>query len=220
MKKYFPVIAVVLILALVVGICVGSYYLPVMTADCIVRVSYTGFAQLFNEPFVYYAICGTEAVRVSEKVVEQLAPKAISGSKYGDVSTAQWFERLIYVSHVKYFDYKDFLWRNDPWLATEFGEKYRVYYDHHAGGERMPNEKEQAVMLQAAQSMHSGDIDDWSSGGSMERTLTWFILISNGEQMMLQHKEEALYRPMEDGTFELLMECPVGGQFDYFWFPE
>ena len=36
---------------------------------------------------------------------------------------------------------------------------------------------------------------------------------------LVQHQEDALYLPMPDGTFQLLMECPRGGQFDYFRFP-
>ena len=220
MKKWLPLLAVVLILALVVGICVGSYYLPVMTADCIVRVSYTGFAQLFHEPFVYYAVCGNEAVRVSEQVVEQLEPKAISGSKYGDLSSTQWFTHLFYMKQPIGFQSKKFLYGDNPWLPTNFGESYRVYYDHWGGAERMPDEQEQQVLVDAAQTLHSGDINDFSSTDGIYRGLTWYILVSNGEHMLVQLKEEALYRPMEDGTFELLMECPVGGQFDYFWFPE
>ena len=219
MKKWFPLLAVVLILVLTAGFCVGSYYLPVMTADCIVRVAYRGNMQWLVEPFEYYAICGTEAVRVSEQVVEQLAPEAISGSRYGDVSSTEWFAHLYHAHRASYFGAKDFLERNDPWLPTDFGETYRVYYHHWHGAERMPDEKEQQILVNTAQQMHSGDINDFSSAGGPARGLTWYILVSHGEQKLVQLKEEALYRPMEDGTFAHLMDCPAGGQFDYFWFP-
>ena len=220
MKKYFPVIAVVLILVVTAGICVGSYYFPVMTADCIVRVSYTGFSALFREPYQYYAISGDDAVPVNTWVLEQVAPEVISGSKYGDLSSTQWFTHLFYMKQPIGFNSKNFLYRDDPWLPTNFGESYRVYYDHWGGAERMPDEQEQQVLVDAAQTLHSGDINDFSSTDGIYRGLTWYILVSNGEHILVQLKEEALYRPKEDGTFELLMECPVGGQFDYFWFPE
>ena len=83
----------------------------------------------------------------------------------------------------------------------------------------MPEEQEQKVLLDAAQTLHSGDINDWSSTNGIDRGLTWYILVSNGDQMLLQMKEEQLYRPMADGSFELVMDCPESGQFDYYWFP-
>ena len=207
----------VLVLAVVIGI--GSCYWPVWAADCIVRISYTGFAGLFHERYAYYAICGDHAVRVAPWVLEQLAPEAISGSKYKDMETTQWFTRLMYVYDVSHFESKDFLQRNHPWLPTDFGERYRVYYHRWAGEERMPDAVQQAVLVHAAEKLHSGDIEDYSMMGGLDRGLTWYILVSNGEKLLLQHKEETLYRPLEDGTFQLLMECPQDGQFDYFWFP-
>ena len=212
-------LVLILVAVMILGVWLGSNYLPVMMADCIVRVAYRGTMQWLVEPFEYYAICGTEAVRVSEQVVEQLAPMAISGSRYGDVSSTEWFAHLYYAHRVPYFQATDFLYRNDPWLPTDFGETYRVYYHHWHGAERMPDEKEQQILVNAAQQMHSGDINDFSSAGGPARGLTWYILVSHGEQKLVQLKEEALYRPMEDGTFAHLMDCPAGGQFDYFWFP-
>lgn len=219
MKKWLPGLAVVLILLLIVGVCIGSYYVPVMTADCIVRVSYTGFAQLYHEPYAYYAVRGTDAVRVAPWVLEQIAPEVISGSKYGDVASTQWFAHLYYAPYLSYFQSEQFLERDNPWMPTDFGENYRVYYDHWHGAERMPEEQEQKVLLDAAQTLHSGDINDWSSTNGIDRGLTWYILVSNGDQMLLQLKEEQLYRPMVDGSFELVMDCPESGQFDYYWFP-
>lgn len=216
MKKW---LAILLALVLAVTVWIGSYYLPVWTADCIVRVSYTGFNALFREPYAYYAVCGDNAVCISPWVLEQIAPEAISRSVYNDVSSTQWFAHLYYAHRVPYFQAKEFLDRNDPWLPTKFGENYRVYYDHWHGAERLPDEREQQVLVGAAETLHSGDINDWSSAGGPARGLTWYILVSNGEKQLLQLKEEALYLPMEDGTFRHIMDCPEGGQFDYFWFP-
>ena len=216
MKKW---LALGLALVLILVLWIGSYVLPVTMADCIVRVHYTGLAMLSYGGDAYYAICGNHAIRVSEQVLEQLAPKVLSGSKYGDLSSTQWFARLHYVPYLSYFQSEHFLHRNYPWLATEFGEKYRVYYHHWTGAERTPNEKEQQVLLNAAQTLHSGDIDDYTSSNGIERGLTYYVLISNGEQMLLQHEGEGLYRPMEDGTFELIMKIPNGGDLEYIWFP-
>ena len=219
MKTWKQLLILVLILGLIAGICVASYYLPVMTADCVVRVAYRGFSQLFNEPYEYYAVCGSTAVQVAPWVLEQIAPEAIEGSVYGDLSSAHWFTRLYYAPYLSYYESEKFLERNDPWLSTEFGEKYRVYYHHWHGEERMPDETEQQVLVNAAETLHSGDINDISSSDGIGRGLTWYILVANGEQMLLQLKEEALYRPLEDGSFAHIMDCPEGGQFDYYWFP-
>lgn len=220
MKKWFVILLVaVLVLAVVIGI--GSCYWPVWAADCIVRISYTGFAGLFHERYAYYAICGDNAVRVAPWVLEQLAPEAISGNKYKDTMvTHQWFAHLYYMPRVEMFNGDKFLSRNDPWMPTEFGEKYRVYYQGWSGTKIDAGTEVQAVMVDAAHYFHDGDINNMSSYSySGERGLTWYILVSNGEKLLLQHKEETLYRPLEDGTFQLLMECPPDGQFDYFWFP-
>lgn len=218
MKRWLPIFAAVLIL-LFVGVWIGSYYLPVMTADCIVRVSYTGFAQLIHPPYEYYAVCGTEAVPVSTWVLEQIAPEAISGSSFGDTAPTQWLAHLYYAHRASHFGANEFLERNDPWLPTDFGETYRVYYHHWHGADRMPEETELQMLVDAAHSLHTGDINDWSSAGGPARGLTWYILVSDGERHLLQHKEEALYLPLEDGTFAHIMDCPEDGQFDYYWFP-
>ena len=79
----------------------------------------------------------------------------------------------------------------------------------------------QAVMRQAAHAFHDGDPDSWCSmdNASGERGLTWFIVVSDGKQILVQHQEDALYLPMDDGTFRIVMKCPEDGQFDYYWFP-
>lgn len=218
MKKWIAIICAV-VLALLFW--AGAYFWPVWTADCVVRVSYTGFNGILHEPYEYYAVSGNDAVKVSEWVLQMAAPEAISGNKYKDQKTTQWITELIYMPRVDAFESKEFLQRNNPWLPTDFGENYRVYYHRWGGAERMPDEAEQALMVRAAETLHSGDIEDWSSMGAAlgERGLTWFIVASNGEQVMLQHREERLYRIRDDGSLEAVMDCPQGGQFDYYWFP-
>ena len=218
MKKWLVALLVlVLVLAVVIGI--GSRYWPVMMADCVIRVHYTGFSQLFHEEYAYYAVCGNFVFGVSEDVAQQMAPEVVSGSPYGDMSYTQWFTHLYYAPYLSYYESKEFVYRNHPWLATEFGEQYRVYYDHWRGTKREPDKKEQQAMVHAAQTLHSGDLEDWSMSDGIGRQLTWYMLVSNGEQMLLQLEEEALYRVMEDGSLVKLMSAPSGGQFEYFWFP-
>ena len=220
MKNRLVVLLLVSVLVLAVVLGIGSTYWPVMLADCVIRVHYTGFSQMFHAEYAYYAVCGNFVFGVSEDVAQELAPEAVSGSPYGDMSSTQWFTHLNYAPYLSYFESKEFVYRNHSWLPTEFGEQYRVYYDHRHGAERAPDEKEQQAMVHAAQTLHHGSIDDWTMFDGIGRQLTWYILVSNGEQMLLQLEEEALYRVMEDGTLVKLMGAPPGGgQFEYFWFP-
>ena len=148
------------------------------------------------------------------------APEAVTGSEYEDAVTTLWFTQLIYMPRTEMYEGEKFLYKNYPWLQTDFGEQYRVYYQNWGGPKIDAGSDVQAVMQQAAQHFHDGDINKMSSFGSTgERGLTWFIVVSNGERILVQHQEDALYLPVEDGTFRLLMECPDGGQFDYYWFP-
>jgi hypothetical protein len=213
--KRWQKITLALVLAVTVWMVVGFWI--VGTADCVVRVSFTGLNNIFHVPFEYYVVRDGDAVRIPRWVAVFGAPEIISGSKYEDEHTAQWFTRL---SYWKRYGIDPLLDRSGSWLPTEFGEKYRIYYENWGGPKIDAGSDVQAVMQQAAQYFHDGDINKMSSFGSTgERGLTWFIVVSNGERILVQHQEDALYLPVEDGTFRLLMECPKGGRFDYFWFP-
>ena len=216
--KRWQKITLALVLAVTVWMAVGFWV--VGTADCVVRVTYTGFNAILRIPVEYYAVRGGDAVRVPILMALLAEPEAVSGSKYEDEVTSQWFVELIYMPRVEMFDGHKFLSRNDPWIPTEFGEKYRIYYENWGGPKIDAGSDVQAVMQRAAHHFHDGDINKMSSFGSTgERGLTWFIIVSDGERILVQHQKEALYLPMADGSFQLLMECPQGGQFDYFWFP-
>ena len=218
MKKWIAIVLAVLVVLLGAAAWIGSYFLPVYAADCVVRVSFTGLSNIFHE---YYAVLGDRAVRVADWVVEDICPEAISGDKYKDTKTTQWITSLIYVPRAEMFDGEQFLYRNYPWLPTDFGEQYRVYYHNRGGPKNDAGPEVQTAMEQAARYFHDGDINNWSSmsNGTGDRELTWFIFVSDGNNLLVQLKEDALYLPNGDGTFQLLMECPAEGQFDYFWFP-
>jgi len=217
--KRWQKITLALLLAVTVWMAEGFWI--VGTADCVVRVSFTGLNNIFHIPFEYYAVRGGDAARVPGWVMLFAGSDAITGSKYDDEVTTQWFVELIYMPRVELFDSGEFLGRHYSWLPTDFSESHRVYYHRWAGPKRNPDDETLAVMRQAAQTLHSGSRNTWSSmvNATGERTLTWFIFVSNGDSLLVQHREGGLYLPMEDGTFQLLMECPQGGQFDYYWFP-
>lgn len=213
--KRWQKITLALVLAVTVWLAVGFWI--VGTADCVVRVSFAGFNAILRVPFEYYAVRGGDAVRVPTLVALLSQPEAVTSSKYEDEATSQWFARL---SYWKRYGIDPVLDRSGSWLPTEFGEKYRIYYQNWGGPKNDAGTDVQAVMRQAAHYFHDGDIDNMTSfGSSGERGLTWFIVASNGERLLVQHQEDALYLSMPDGTFRLLMECPEGGQFDYYWFP-
>ena len=217
--KRWQKVALALVLAVTVWVAVCFWI--VGTADCVVRVSFTGFSAIGHVPFEYYAVRGQDAVRIPQWIVVFSTPEAVSGSKYEDEVTTQWFTQLIYMPRTEMYEGEKFLYKNYPWLQTDFGEQYRVYYQNWGGPKIDAGTDVQAVMRQTAHEFHDGDPDNWCSmdNASGERGLTWFIVVSDGKQTLVQHQEDALYLPLEDGAFRLVMECPEDGQFDYYWFP-
>ncbi len=213
--KRWQKITLALVLAVSVWMAVGFWI--VGTADCVVRVSFTGFNAILRLPFEYYAVRGNDAVRIPALVAFLAEPEIVTGDKFEDEVTSQWFVRL---SYWKRYGLNLTLDENGSWLPTDFGEKHRIYYQNWGGPKNDAGTDVQMVMWHAAHYFHDGDINNMSSfGSSGERGLTWFIVVSDGERILVQHQEDALYLPLADGTFRLLMECPRGGQFDYFRFP-
>ena len=221
MKKW---LALVLVLVLAVVVCIAGYFWMVGTADCVVRVD-TGLYGLGNglEPNEYYVIRDGAAEQVPLWVVELIAPEAVSCGRFEDEVTTWWHAQLIYVPRVGLFDSKLFLGRNRPWITTDFGENYRIYYRHSGGPQVEAWEEIHSGMQQAAQFFHDGDPNEFISGGydSPDRILTSFTVVSDGESILIMRQWEDLYLVMPDGTFQLVLQLPELGDidFDYFWFP-
>ena len=217
--KRWQKITLAVVLAILAWVSVGFWIAG--TADCVVRVSFTGLNNLFHVPYEYYAIRGGDAVRIPQCVAVFAAPGAVSGSKYEDEETVWWYAALIYMPRKEMFDESIYVGLKYPWISTDFSESHRVYYHRWSGAKRMPDDAQVVVIRQAAHYFHDGDKSDWSGmvTATGERTLTSFMFISNGDRLLVQHGGKCVYQPLADGTYQLLMECPKGGQFDYYWFP-
>ena len=51
--------------------------------------------------------------------------------------------------------------------------------------------------------------------------LTWFMVTANGDTVFIEDRYDNLYRPMPDGSLQLLLEMPDDvTHVSYFWFPK
>lgn len=206
------VIAAILVLLIITGLLMSVWY--VGTSECVVRVSFTGVNNMFHVPYEYYAIHGTAVVRIPGWLARLACPPAVSDSIYDDMDTSHWYGELIYAQeHSRFSD--DYY----SYEETDFGEDYRLKYSNWTSNTDNPEDEDVEIMRRAAQTLHSGDIEDWTSYGDGITGLTWFRFVRHGEQFLAAREGKFLYLAMEDGTFHMLMECPQNGQFDYFYFP-
>lgn len=212
------IIAAAVAIVVIAGLLGGMWF--VGTSDCIVRVSFTGWNNMFHVPYEYYAIHGTEVVRIPGLFMQLACPNAVSNSHYDETDAAsRWLTELLYTEDPAVYD--TFTGAASPWTSSEYGENYRVYYNSWNGNGIAPGEDAIELMRRAAHTFHNGDPDVFSMISSLEgyRTLTWFVVNQCGDMTLLEHEGESLYLSMGDGTFQLLMECPDYGDFDYFYFP-
>lgn len=216
--KRWQKVTLALLLAVTVWMAVGFWV--VGTADCVVRVSFTGLNNIFHIPFEYYAVRDTDTVRVPYIVAVLAAPEAVTSSEYEDEETAWWYGEMIFMPRKEMFDESIYVGLQYPWIDTDFSESHRIYYHRWSGAKRMPDDGQAAVMRQAFHYFHDGDSSDYVSlkPATGEKTLASFMFVSNGENLLVEHGRK-LYMPMDDGTFQLIMECGKTGRFDYYWFP-
>ena len=216
--KRWQKVTLVLLLAVTVWMVVGFWI--VGTADCVVRVSFTGWNSLFHVPFEYYAVRDGHSLRIPHLLAVFAAPGVVGGDQYEDEETAWWYAELIFMPRKEMFDESIYVGLQYPWIDTDFSESHRIYYHRWSGAKRMPDDGQAAVMRQAMHYFHDGDSSDYVSlkPATGEKTLAAYIFVSNGDRLLVYGGGQ-LYQPVSDGSFQLLMECPKGGRFDYFWFP-
>lgn len=212
---------VTLALVLAVTVWVAVCFWIVGTADCVVRVSFTGLNNLFHVPFEYYVVRDGNSMQIPHLLAAFAAPEVVDGDQYEDEETAWWYAELIYMPRKEMFDESIYVGLQYPWIDTDFSASHRIYYHRWSGAKRMPDDVQEAVMRQATHYFHDGDKSDYVSlkPATGEKTLASFMFISNGDRLLIQRGGKQLYQPTSDGAFQLLMECPQGGQFDYYWFP-
>lgn len=216
--KRWQKITLALVLAVTVWMVVGFWI--VGTADCVVRVSFTGWNSLFHVPFEYYAVRDGHSLRIPHLLAVFAAPGVVGGDQYEEEETAWWYGELIFMPRKEMFDESIYVGLQYPWIDTDFSESHRIYYHRWSGAKRMPDDVQEAVMRQAMHYFHDGDSSDYVAlkPATGEKTLAAYIFVSNGDRLLVYGGGQ-LYQPASDGSFQLLMECPKGGRFDYFWFP-
>lgn len=224
MKKF---LALLLTLAMAVGLSACGILFEPDTAlenlEGVVIRAKTNSSDDEDRPFVFYVIRDGVAEPISQEQAKEIAPEAISASFYDEAEeTVRWFAQLIYVPKAEDFDADNFTYRRESWLATDYGEQFRVYYSRWSGAQRDVHERATEVMLRGVYFFHDGNPDQWFgrdySNGT--RILTSFTVISNGDALLVSRQEEnAVYVPLEDGSFQLLLECPANSELEYVWFP-
>ncbi len=197
---------------LIVAVMFLRPLLALWGADCVVRVSFTGLENLFHTPYTCYALDGRGAVRVPDFLAGAvLGTDVEAGSIYDDTDTAYWFAQLQYG--------KDELTAGQkPYLETPFGPDYWLTYDSWTSRTPPPGEEDLALMRRAAEALHDGDLEKWRWKGGGAVGLTSFLVVRHGDVRLLVQDDRRLLRAEADGSFQLLMDCPEGGQFDCWFF--
>ena len=188
------------------------WLLVLQGADCVTRASFTGLDNLLHSRYEYYALDSRGAVRIPGFLAKaHLGADAEERTIYDDDETAYWFATLQYG--------KDELTAGGkPHLTTSFGPDYYLVYDNWTGSTPSPGEEDLALMLRAAETLHDGNLENWVWQGGGATGLTSFMVIRNRDQYLLIENDQRLLRPLEDGSFRELMDCPEGGRFDCWFF--
>jgi hypothetical protein len=76
------------------------------------------------------------------------------------------------------------------------------------------------VMLQTAYALFTEDLEKYSAGNEPAWQLTWFMVTANADTFFVEDRDDNLYRPMPDGSLQLLLEMPDNvTAVSRFWFP-
>lgn len=210
MRKYLRLLVMTLLLA--AAALLLRCLVTLWGADCVARVSFTGLDDLFHAPYAYYALNDRGAVRVPGFLAKAaLGADAEERTLYDDTETAYWFATLQYGKDELTSDSK-------PRLCTSFGPDYWLVYDNWTRSTPAPGEEDLALMLRAAESLHDGDLENWVWQGGGAIGLISFMVICNGDQYLLEVNDQQLLRPLEDGGFRKMMDCPRRGHFDCWFF--
>jgi len=207
-----PVLAALAVILLICGGMFVRQATALLSAHCVARVSFTGLNSLFHSPYEYYALDRNSAVQVPRFMIDLLHREALEREIFSDTNTSYWFVELEYAPDGQSFTTSDA-------LSSAFGPKYRVVYNDWTQNSGNPDTDDLAVMRQAADTLHSGDPEDWVWEGDGARGLTSFILIRHEDHYLLQHEDTQLLSVSDDGAFRPMMDVPEGGTFDYFFFP-
>lgn len=209
-RKYLLLLVIALFLVAVALIL--RVMLALWGADCVVRVSFTGLDNMFHVPYEYYALDDRRAVRVPGFLAQTvLGTNAEKQTIHDDTDTAYWFVTLQYGKDELTSDSK-------PHLDTSFGPGYWLVYENWTRSTPEPGDEDLALMLQAVESLHNGDLENWVWQGGGAIGLTSFMVIHNGDQYLLVENDQRLLVSLEDNGFQEIMVCPEGGSFDCWFF--
>ena len=205
----------------------GVHPIDLEGLECLVQV-HTQAGSLSGsdrDPYTYYAIRESGVEQVDAEEVALIAPEMLDpvSSDYDNGETSRWFVELMYAPRVENYDSKGFSARNQPWLPTDFGENVRIYYSRwsHSDREMKAESGIEQVMLQTAYALFTEDLEKYSAGNEPAWQLTWFMVTANADTFFVEDRDNNLYRPMPDGSLQLLLEMPDNvTAVSRFWFPE
>lgn len=193
--------------------------------DCLVEIHNINFGSGggSDKPlYEYYAIRDSGMEQVDVEAVRLIAPEMLEplSSDFDNEETSSWFAQLMYAPQVENYDSERFMYRNHHWLPTDFEEKVRIYYSYRGPTEEKAEPEIEQAMLQAAYALFTEDLEKYRAGNEPAWALTYFTVTANGDTIFIEDRDDNLYRPMPDGTLQLLMEMPNDmTNVSYFWFP-
>ena len=177
--------------------------------------------------YEYYAIRDSGVEIIDEETAGAFDRRLVdsdlreSGNRFGNEGTKRWFAQLMYAPRVENYDSERYMYRNHYWLPTEFEDNVRIYYSYRGPAEEKAEPEIEQVMLQAAHTFFTEDLEKYRAGNELAWQLTCFMVTVNGDTVFIEDRDNNLYRPMPDGSLQLLIEMPnTYSRVSYYWFPK
>lgn len=220
MKKWVKKLLLVIALVIVVYIAFMAWLIG--NASCIVRVSPYGWNRLVYLFDEFYAVQEYDAMEVPLWLVFLMRPKTMVSQEYVNQEMQEWVAILQYDDDGEFTEENLYEGLDYPWLESDFGDAYRLYYHRSAGTTDTITDADLQILHDAAHTLHSGRIDDVASYGGGTRELAYLYLLREGDNVLLVYYHAGtrdLYSIGDDGSFHKLLTEPEYGQFSHYYFP-
>lgn len=214
LKKVLKVIAVVLCAAMIFLTGMDLYRLYMAkNADLFVRFDFTGIENMFHTKYEYYAVAGNKSAKIPKRYVPDGILNSYVGTIYDDSSSDYWYVELAKIK-------EDYPYKGDWYEKSTLGDGMYLMWSNWTNETHNPEEKEIEIFRSTADFLHNNNPDSWVwEDGGGNRGLKAFMLIRNsGRYLVIDEKENCLYKLDENHKLLKIMKPPRGGDFNYYWF--
>lgn len=224
-KRTLIAVIIIYIILIAANIGLNSYdnwlqNKTIQNSEFIIRVEFTGLKNWLHKKYEHYAISPTLVKQVDlEKINKQLnvdfnalksSSKANNTHYYVELQYSPEYEHHNYGSHLTYFN---------KCLDTPLGPKYKIFYKGSKKHHQELTAEEEAIIIDIAMRLYSGDLSQWFSRLGDELGLVSFDFIKNNKynNKYLIDDGSVLYL-LENNDLKELMSVPENGSFEYYYF--